>query len=47
MWGYPEFYIPVPGGYGAEASQRVGVSHAVAVTPPGVTPPGESAPSPA
>ena len=20
MWGYPEFYIPVPGGYGTEAS---------------------------
>ena len=19
MWGYPEFYIPVPGGYGADA----------------------------
>jgi Amt family ammonium transporter len=19
MWGYPEFYIPVPGGYGTEA----------------------------
>jgi hypothetical protein len=18
MWGYPEFYIPVPGGYGTE-----------------------------
>jgi hypothetical protein len=18
MWGYPEFYIPVPGGYGSE-----------------------------
>jgi hypothetical protein len=22
MWGYPEFYIPVPGGYGTE--HRVG-----------------------
>ena len=20
MWGYPEFYIPVPGGYGTEAT---------------------------
>ncbi len=19
MWGYPEFYIPVPGGYGTES----------------------------
>ena len=22
MWGYPEFYIPVPGGYGTEHAQR-------------------------
>jgi Amt family ammonium transporter len=26
MWGYPEFYIPVPGGYGSE-------SHAAALSP--------------
>jgi len=26
MWGYPELYIPVPGGYGSE-------SHAAALTP--------------
>jgi Amt family ammonium transporter len=26
MWGYPEFYIPVPGGYGSE-------SHTAALTP--------------
>jgi hypothetical protein len=23
MWGYPEFYIPVPGGYGAEAHRHL------------------------
>ena len=28
MWGYPEFYIPVPGGYGTEAHGHLGVSHA-------------------
>ncbi len=24
MWGYPEFYIPVPGGYGSEQSVQIG-----------------------
>jgi Amt family ammonium transporter len=24
MWGYPEFYIPVPGGYGADAHAHLG-----------------------
>ena len=24
MWGYPEFYIPVPGGYGTEAHGHLG-----------------------
>jgi ammonium transporter, Amt family len=30
MWGYPEFYIPVPGGYGTEAHSHLitGGSHA-------------------
>jgi hypothetical protein len=23
-WGYPEFYIPVPGGYGADAHAHLG-----------------------
>jgi len=23
MWGYPEFYIPVPGGYGTESHSHV------------------------
>jgi Amt family ammonium transporter len=27
MWGYPEFYIPVPGGYGTEAHGHLGVRH--------------------
>jgi len=28
MWGYPEFYIPVPGGYGTEAhSHLLGHAH--------------------
>jgi Amt family ammonium transporter len=25
MWGYPELYIPVPGGYGTEAHSHIGV----------------------
>jgi ammonium transporter, Amt family len=25
MWGYPEFYIPVPGGYGTESHGHVGI----------------------
>ena len=28
MWGYPEFYIPVPGGYGTETHGHVGLAHA-------------------
>ena len=28
MWGYPEFYIPVPGGYGTESHTHLGVGHA-------------------
>jgi len=28
MWGYPEFYIPVPGGYGTETHSHLGLSHA-------------------
>jgi Amt family ammonium transporter len=23
MWGYPEFYIPVPGGYGTESHNHL------------------------
>jgi Amt family ammonium transporter len=28
MWGYPEFYIPVPGGYGTETHGHLGPAHA-------------------
>jgi Amt family ammonium transporter len=28
MWGYPEFYIPVPGGYGTESHGHIGIAHA-------------------
>jgi Amt family ammonium transporter len=28
MWGYPEFYIPVPGGYGTEAHGHLRIAHA-------------------
>ena len=34
MWGYPEFYIPVPGGYGTESHTHLGVA-----------PPGRSVPA--
>jgi Amt family ammonium transporter len=27
MWGYPEFYIPVPGGYGTESHVHLGPGH--------------------
>jgi ammonium transporter, Amt family len=27
MWGYPEFYIPVPGGYGTESHRHLGIAH--------------------
>ncbi|HET8786653.1 MAG TPA: ammonium transporter [Candidatus Limnocylindrales bacterium] len=29
MWGYPEFYIPVPGGYGTESHGHLGHGHAL------------------
>ena len=28
MWGYPEFYIPVPGGYGTDSHGHLGPAHA-------------------
>jgi ammonium transporter, Amt family len=28
MWGYPEFYVPVPGGYGTESHSHLGAPHA-------------------
>jgi Amt family ammonium transporter len=39
MWGYPEFYIPVPGGYGSE--------HQHLVRPPAAEAPSGAAPAPA
>jgi ammonium transporter, Amt family len=33
MWGYPEFYIPVPGGYGTESHGHLGLAHAHARAP--------------
>src|SRR3954453_5906622 len=34
MWGYPEFYIPVPGGYGTETHSHLGGATAVRVAAP-------------
>jgi Amt family ammonium transporter len=33
MWGYPEFYIPVPGGSGTESHGHLGLAHAHAHAP--------------
>jgi Amt family ammonium transporter len=33
MWGYPEFYIPVPGGYGTEAHGHLRLPQPVAAAP--------------
>ena len=33
MWGYPEFYIPVPGGYGTETHGHMGPAHAQRPSP--------------
>jgi hypothetical protein len=38
MWGYPEFYIPVPGGYGTESRGHVlgqGHRHVLPLREPG------------
>ena len=40
MWGYPEFYIPVPGGYGTEHGHMVSISQQI------VTPSAAPAPAP-
>src|SRR5205085_1764863 len=51
MWGYPEFYIPVPGGYGTETHGHLGLAHAHAhqahAHTPAVAPVGAPAPEPA
>ena len=33
MWGYPEFYIPVPGGYGTDPEHQEDVSASLPVRP--------------
>jgi ammonium transporter, Amt family len=44
MWGYPEFYIPVPGGYGTETHGHLGLAHARRSAPAhAVVPTGEPA----
>jgi Amt family ammonium transporter len=44
MWGYPEFYIPVPGGYGTESHAHLGLAHRHAERPaPALRPAAESA----
>jgi Amt family ammonium transporter len=47
MWGYPEFYIPVPGGYGTESHGHVGVSHTHAAPPAATVAPTEASALPA
>jgi ammonium transporter, Amt family len=42
MWGYPEFYIPVPGGYGTEHHGH----HVVTRPKPAPAPASEPAPAP-
>jgi ammonium transporter, Amt family len=47
MWGYPEFYIPVPGGYGTEAHGHLGLSHGQARAAPAAAIVAEPTPEPA
>jgi Amt family ammonium transporter len=47
MWGYPEFYIPVPGGYGTEAHGHLGLSHGQARAAPATAIAAEPTPEPA
>jgi len=44
MWGYPEFYIPVPGGYGTEAHGHLGLAHARRHEEPRAAPVRQAAP---
>src|SRR2546429_884658 len=46
MWGYPEFYIPVPGGYGTESHGHLGLSHGTGQAVPAPAVP-SAAPEPA
>ena len=38
MWGYPEFYIPVPGGYGTEHHTSHGIRAPTAPPAPAPAP---------
>ena len=46
MWGYPEFYIPVPGGYGTESHRHLGLAHAAEPAPAPGRPHGAPLPEP-
>jgi Amt family ammonium transporter len=46
MWGYPEFYIPVPGGYGTESHGHLGISHARHPVPAATTAAAVTVPEP-
>jgi Amt family ammonium transporter len=46
MWGYPEFYIPVPGGYGTEAHGHL-LPHTHVERAPAPAPSAQPAPEPA
>ena len=47
MWGYPEFYIPVPGGYGTEShGHLLGNGHGHGTHRPAAATPRESEPEP-
>ena len=45
MWGYPEFYIPVPGGYGTESHGHLGIGRHRHAHEPAVTLEPKPAPS--
>ena len=44
MWGYPEFYIPVPGGYGTETHSHLGAAKPAPVASPPPPPPVDPTP---
>ena len=41
MWGYPEFYIPVPGGYGTESHGTCSATATTTHPEPAVVPEAE------
>src|SRR5207245_5181354 len=46
MWGYPELYIPVPGGYGTESHGHLGLAHARRPHPVAAAQPAAATPIP-